>query len=43
MKEMWINIMDNMEYDKLVFSFKPLKDKYWLNKEQLEFLNSNII
>ena len=28
-----------LSYNKLFFSFKPLKDKYWLSDEQLKFIN----
>lgn len=38
MRKVWISIMD-IPYNKMLFSFKPLKPEYWLNKEQLEFLN----
>ena len=29
----------NISYTKMLFSFKPLKPKYWLTKEQQDFLN----
>lgn len=30
-----------LEYNKLLFSFKPLKVEYWLTHEQIAFLNGN--
>lgn len=41
-ENMWSSIAD-ISYDRMVFSFKPLKPKYWLNKEQLEFINNSKI
>lgn len=35
----WDSIV-GISYGKMLFSFKPLKPKYWLNKEQLEFINN---
>lgn len=34
----WASIM-SISYAKMLFSFKPLKPKYWLTKEQQDFLN----
>ena len=31
-----------LSYEKVLFSFKPLRDKYWLTKRQQEFLNQTI-
>lgn len=39
LEDMWKSISD-ISYEKMVFSLKPLKPKYWLNKEQLEFINN---
>ena len=36
----WKSIMD-ISYDKMVFSLKPLKPKYWLTEEQQDFLRIN--
>ena len=33
----WMSIED-ISYYKLLFSFKPLKEEFWLNEEQLRFL-----
>ena len=33
----WKSIMD-ISYSKKVFSFKPLKPKFWLTKEQQDFM-----
>lgn len=39
MLPMWDSIQ-NISYYKMVFMFwRPLKDKYWLTKEQRDFLN----
>lgn len=38
LRNMWLSL-GNTSYDKMLFSIKPLKPKYWLNKEQMEFLN----
>ena len=38
LRNMWLSL-ENISYDKMLFSIKPLKPKYWLNKEQIEFLN----
>ena len=38
-RKTWNDIMETLDYDKLLYSFKPLKDKYWLNEEQLKFIN----
>lgn len=37
LKDMWDEIVD-IPYEKMLFSFKPLKSEHWLNKEQLDFL-----
>ena len=29
----------NLSYDKMLYSLKPLKAKYWLTEEQISFLN----
>ena len=29
----------NVSYEAMVFSLKPLRDEFWLTKEQIEFLN----
>lgn len=34
---LWNSII-NISYNKMVFSFKPLKFKYWLTEKQIEFL-----
>ena len=39
LRDMWLSLSTNISYDKMLFSIKPLKPKYWLNKEQMEFLN----
>ena len=31
----------NISYAKMLFSFKPLKPKYWLTEEQQDFLKIN--
>ena len=38
-RNMWEIIMMRNSYDKMLLSFKPLKDKYWLTKEQIEWLH----
>lgn len=38
MRDIWFSIND-ISYDKMLFSFKPLSPRYWLNEEQLKFLN----
>lgn len=38
-RRMWDEIEKATDYDKLLYSFRPLKDKYWLNEEQLKFIN----
>lgn len=37
LSKMWDSISD-ISYEKMLYSIKPLKPEYWLNKEQLEFL-----
>lgn len=39
LEDIWTSISE-ISYEKMLFSFKPLKPKYWLNKEQLEFINN---
>ena len=34
----WNSILD-ISYDKMLYSFKPLKEEYWLTKEQIKFLH----
>lgn len=36
----WDEIAD-IPYEKMLFSFKPLKLEYWLNEKQLAFLRIN--
>ena len=38
-RNMWETIIGCNSYDKMLLSFKPLKDKYWLTKEQIEWLH----
>ena len=38
-QEMWETIIVCNSYNKMLLSFKPLKDKYWLTKEQVEWLH----
>lgn len=37
---MWEEIT-GIPYEKMLFSFKPLKPEYWLNEKQLDFLRIN--
>lgn len=37
MHAIWLSI-EGISYYRLLFSFKPLKEKYWLNEEQMKFL-----
>ena len=39
-REMYESIMRRLNYDKLLFSFKKLKDENLLTKEELAFLNN---
>lgn len=39
LEDIWKSISE-IGYEKMLYSFKPLKPKYWLNKEQLEFINN---
>lgn len=40
LRRQWNSIV-NISYDKMLWQFwKPLKDKYWLTKEQIEFLST---
>ena len=38
LRSIW-NSINEISYNRMVCSFKPLKEERWLNKEQLEFLN----
>ncbi len=38
LSSIWDSIT-NISYTEMLFSFKPLKPKYWLTKEQQDFLN----
>lgn len=39
LRNIWTSITD-ISYDKMVRMFwRPLKDEYWLTKEQIDFLN----
>ena len=38
-QEVWETITGRNSYNKMLFSLKPLKDKYWLTKEQIEWLH----
>lgn len=38
-QEMWGIITMRNSYNRMLLSFKPLKDKYWLTKEQIEWLH----
>lgn len=40
LQDMWDSITD-ISYEKMLFSFKPLKPEYWLNEKQLDFLRIN--
>ena len=40
LEDMWDEITD-ISYEKMLFSFKPLKPEYWLNEKQLKFLSIN--
>ena len=35
--------ISSISYNKMLFSIKPLTSKYWLDKEQLEFLSRNYV
>lgn len=37
LRSVWMSIEDISKY-KMLFSFKPLQERYWLNEEQLKFL-----
>ena len=39
-REMYESIMRRLNYDKLLFSFKKLKDENLLTKEEIAFLNN---
>lgn len=38
-QEMWETITMRNSYSRMLLSFKLLKDKYWLTKEQIEWLH----
>lgn len=38
LRSIWLSIAD-ISYDKMLFSFKPLREEYWLTQEQQAFLN----
>ena len=38
-QEMWETITMRNSYSRMLLSFKFLKDKYWLTKEQIEWLH----
>ncbi len=39
LRDIWFSITD-ISYHKMMWCFwKPLKEKYWLNKEQIDFLS----
>lgn len=40
LRNTWEEIV-NISYEKMLFSFKPLKPEYWLNEKQLKFLAIN--
>lgn len=40
LEDIWKSISE-ISYEKLLYSFKPLKPKYWLNEEQLNFINNS--
>lgn len=40
LKDTWDSITD-ISYERMLFSFKPLKPEYWLNEKQLKFLTIN--
>lgn len=40
LNDTWDSITD-ISYEKMLFSFKPLKPEYWLNEKQLDFLRIN--
>ena len=35
-----LDSMSNISYEKMLYSFKPLKPKYWLNEEQMKFIEN---
>lgn len=37
LKAIWMSI-ENISKYRMLFSFKPLQERYWLNEEQLKFL-----
>ena len=40
LRKMWDSLLNDHSYDEMVLKlWKPLKDKYWLTKEQIDFLN----
>ena len=38
-EEMWNRIRERHDYDDMLLSFKPLKDKYWFTEEQIKWLS----
>lgn len=40
LRSIWHSIND-ISYNKMMFSIKPLKPEYWLTKEQLDFLKKD--
>lgn len=41
LKELYDSITD-ISYYKMLFSFKPLEEEYWLTEEQVDFLARNL-
>lgn len=41
LKELYDSITD-ISYNKMLFSFKPLEEEYWLTEEQIDFLARNL-
>jgi hypothetical protein len=37
LRRIWLSI-NKISPNKMLYSFKPLKPKYWLNEEQMKFL-----
>lgn len=37
LRRIWVSI-NEISPNKMLYSFKPLKPKYWLNEEQMKFL-----
>ena len=36
--EIWDSIREQNSYNKMLYSFKPLKDKYWFTEKQINWL-----